>query len=52
MTPSENALADISTLTLFVDIFEFSKEHVTVSSRIVHLLILDVLNAGVALCNS
>lgn len=52
MTPSENALADISIHTLFVDIFEFSKEHVTVSSRIVHLLILDVLTAGVALCNS
>ena len=52
MTASENSLAKISTLNLYVDIFEFSKEHVTVSSRIVYLLILDVLTAGVALCNS
>ena len=48
----ENSLAKISTLNLYVDIFEFSKEHVTVSSRIVYLLILDVLTAGVALFNN
>ena len=52
MTASENSLAKISTLNLYVDIFEFSKEHVTVSSRIVYLLILDVLTAGVALFNN
>ena len=49
LTPSKSLLGDISTLSLYIDTLKFSKNHVTISSRIVHLVILDVLATGVAL---
>lgn len=51
LIPSNSPLADISSLSLFVDIFEFSKQHVPLSFRIEQLVILDVLSTGVALCD-
>jgi RpiR family carbohydrate utilization transcriptional regulator len=52
LTPSNTPLADISSLSLFVDIFEFSKQPAPLSFRIEQLVILDVLSTGVALYNS
>ncbi|MDG1694380.1 MAG: SIS domain-containing protein [Porticoccaceae bacterium] len=56
LTPTANSLSNLSNFCLFSDIFEFSEniishtfKHVTLSSRIVHLVILDVLATGVAL---
>jgi RpiR family carbohydrate utilization transcriptional regulator len=49
LTPSKNLLADTSTLSLNIDSLKFSKNYVPISSRIVHLVILDVLATGVAL---
>lgn len=50
LIPSNSPLANRSSLSLFVDIFEFSKQHVPLSFRIEQLVILDVLSTGVALC--
>ena len=52
LTPSNSPLADISSLSLFVDIFQFSKRYMPLSFRIEQLVILDVLSTGVALYNS
>ena len=52
LIPSNTPLAGISSLSLFVDIFEFSKQPVPLSFRIEQLVILDVLSTGVALYNS
>lgn len=52
LTPANNLLADISSLCLFVDNFEFSKNYMPLSHRLEQLVILDVLFTGVALHNN
>ena len=49
LTSRSNSLADFSTINLFVDIAENNGGYRPISSRIVHLVILDVLMAGITL---
>ena len=49
LTSRSNSLADFSTINLFVDIAENNGGYRPISSRIVHLVILDVLMAGIRL---
>jgi RpiR family carbohydrate utilization transcriptional regulator len=49
LTPSKSALSHLSTFSLYADIFELSDNQMPLSSRVVYLVILDVLIMGVAL---
>lgn len=49
LTASDTPLAEQSSITLYVDVPENTDEYMPMSSRIVHLVILDVLTTGVTL---
>lgn len=49
LTASKSPLIEISTISLYADRFSASKKTMPISTRIVHLVILDVLTTGVAL---
>jgi RpiR family carbohydrate utilization transcriptional regulator len=49
LTPSQSSLSDLSAFCLYTDIYEFSENTISLSSRIMYLVILDVLATGIAL---
>jgi RpiR family carbohydrate utilization transcriptional regulator len=49
LIPSKSALSNVSAYSLSADIFELSDNQMPLSSRVVYLVILDVLIMGVAL---
>ena len=49
LTASDTPLAEQSSIALYVDVPENTDEYMPMSSRIVHLVILDVLTTGVTL---
>jgi RpiR family carbohydrate utilization transcriptional regulator len=50
LTSPSNALANFSTINLFVDEQENDREHTPISTKIVQFVILDVVMVGVTLC--
>ena len=49
LTPSHSSLSNLSALSLYADIFEFSDKSIPLSSRIMYWVILDIIATGIAL---
>ena len=49
LTPSHSSLSNLSALSLYADIFEFSDKSTPLSSRFMYWVILDIIATGIAL---